>query len=471
MIPAPDHRPALPVYRQIYLRLREAISEGRLLPGERVPSARALAAELNVARGTVDNAYQMLIGEGYLQTRGAAGTVVSVQLSGGLGLGASHRHGVTPAVALPSPMTHGGGPPLPLQLGLPALDAFPRKLWTRLAGQALRHSGLDGLVYPDPRGEGVLRSAVAAYLGVSRGIACRPEQVFIGAGYRACLDLIWCCLLRPGDVGWFEDPGYFQARDFLQQAGARLVPVAVDAQGLDVDAGLREAPDARFAVVTPTHQSPLGVTLTLGRRQRLLEWAEQQGSWIIEDDYDSEYRYQGRPLPALKSLDRHGRVLYCGTFSKVLAPGLRLAYLVVPPDRVAQFAVMADRMHNHCPALLQATTASFIEQGHFARHLRKMRHLYAQRRLLLADAISAELGDSLVLDLAVGGMHLLGYLREGLNDREIGQRLQAQGLAVEPLSPWYRGTQPRQGLLIGFTNVTGQEQAMHLASRLGQVLQ
>ena len=456
----PDRNQPEPIYRQLYQRFRQSIADGRLRPGERVPAVRALAAELNLARGTVEAAYQLLIGEGYLLARGAAGTIVSPQL---------------PPMTAPTPAAptsastylsnHSGGLPMPLQMGVPALDAFPRKLWTRLAGRQLRHSGLEGLVYPDPQGHGPLRAAIATYLGISRGIACRPEQVFVCAGYRACLDLISHTLMRAGDRCWLEEPGYFMARHALLEAGAQLVPVPVDKQGLDVAQGIARAPDARFAVVTPTHQSPLGVSLSLPRRLALLDWANRSDSWIIEDDYDSEYRYQGKPLPALKSLDQQGRVLYTGTFSKVLFPGLRLAYLVVPAAQAAAFAQQADRLHNHCPLLQQATVCEFLVEGHFARHLNKMRRLYALRRQWLVEALQAQFDERLLIDTQAGGMHVLAQLHEGC-DVDIARRAEQAGIAVQPLSQWYLEGKGRQGLLMGFTNVASAGQAAALAQRL-----
>lgn len=241
------------------------------------------------------------------------------------------------------------------------------------------------------------------------------------AGYRACLDLISHTLMRQGDRCWLEEPGYFMARNALLAAGAQLVPVPVDDQGLDVAQGIARAPDALFAVVTPTHQSPLGWSLSLPRRLALLDWANRRSSWIIEDDYDSEYRYQGKPLPALKSLDQQGRVLYTGTFSKVLFPGLRLAYLVVPAEQSGAFARQADHLHNHCPHVLQATVSAFLNEGHFARHLKKMRSLYALRRQWLVDALHQQFGERLLINPQAGGMHLVVGLREG-DDIELAQR-------------------------------------------------
>jgi len=461
----PDTTPDAPLYRQIYLRFRQSIADGHLKPGDRVPSVRALAAELNLARGTVETAYQLLISEGYLLARGPAGTVVS-QLVDAVAGAPPTRPAREPQPAV----VHPGTASLPLQMGMPALDAFPRKLWNRLASRTLRQGGLDALNYPDSHGDLALRTALAGYLGISRGINCLPEQIFICAGYRGCLDLICRSLMRKDDHCWFEDPGYFMAHQFLGEAGLQLVPVPVDSDGLIVEAGIQRAPDARFAVVTPTHQSPLCVSLSLNRRQALLDWANRQDSWIIEDDYDSEYRYKGRPIPALKSLDEHGRVLYCGTFSKVLVPGLRLAYLVVPEAQVNRFRKMADDMHNHCPQLWQSTVATFIEQGHFSRHLKKMRSLYAHRRMLLTQALSVRLGMQLSVNLQLGGMHLCADLKEGLNDQVIAAAARRAGLGVQALSDWHLTSPAQRGLLMSFTNVTSEAQAAQLAERLAGVI-
>ncbi|WP_244862945.1 PLP-dependent aminotransferase family protein [Pseudomonas sp. Pc102] len=455
-----------PVYLQLYQRFREAIDQGRLPPGARVPSLRSLASELNLARGTVEAAYQMLIGEGYLLARGPAGTCVSPRLAT-----APRPPSRSTRPARPEPRCETQAAPLPFQLGLPALDAFPRKLWARLAARRLRELGGSALMVPDAAGHGPLRASLAGYLGISRGIHCRPEQVFITAGHCASLALVQRALMTPGDAIWLEDPGYLHARQLLQGLGVRCVPVPVDGEGLVVDAGQRLAPDARFALVTPTHQSPTGVALSLPRRLALLERAQRVDGWVLEDDYDSEYRYQGRPLPALKSLDREGRVLYAGTFSKVLYPGLRLAYLVVPEREVERFRGVAAQFGGGCSELLQATTADFIDQGHFARHLKKMRSLYARRRAHTCEALLAHCGEHLDIDLQAGGMHLLARLAVGSDDRHIAERAQAAGLAVIALSPWYLGDGGAPGLLLGFTNVATAEEARGLAGRLREVLE
>ncbi len=460
-LPALQKLQGEPIYLQLYRRFRDAIAEGKLRPGDRVPSVRSLASELNLARGTVEAAYQMLGSEGYLLARGPAGTVVSPQLADRIGSSVSPVRPCAPS----RPRVSAAEPP-PFQLGLPALDVFPRKTWARLAGRHVRTLDAAAMAYPDPCGHEVLRRAIATYLGISRGIACTPEQVFVTAGYRCALDLVCRTVLQPGDTGWFEDPGYRFARQFLEHAGMQLTPVAVDDDGLDVEAGLRQAGGARFALVTPTHQSPLGVALSLPRRLALLEWATATGGWIIEDDYDSEFRYHGRPLPALKSLDHAGRVLYAGTFSKVLFPGLRLAYLVVPEPQIARFRETASVLHGHGAILHQATVADFMEQGHFARHLKTMRSLYAERRGYLLDALTQVFGDALYVPLRRGGIHLLAHSRTGGSDRTLAALANGEGLAVEALSGWGRLDTSPEGLLLGFTNLATAGQALSLCRRL-----
>ncbi|MEQ9947135.1 PLP-dependent aminotransferase family protein [Pectobacterium aroidearum] len=458
----PSREHDAPLYLQLYRRYRDAITAGKLHPGDRVPSVRSLASELNLARGTVEMAYQMLASEGYFLTRGPAGTIVSPRLEN---LG-EPGHIATSLSQIPTHPQAEADQVHPFQLGLPALDAFPRKSWARLAGHNLRALDTAAMIYPDPAGYEPLRRAIATYLGISRGITCTYEQVFITAGYRGALELVCRTLLQPGDSGWFEDPGYLFARQFLERAGMHLEPVPVDEEGLNVDMGQQRAAEARFAVVTPTHQSPMGVALSLPRRLQLLEWASHRRSWIIEDDYDSEFRYHGRPLPALKSLDRDGRVLYTGTFSKVLFPGLRLAYLVVPEPQIERFKDTAN--HFCCPGsiLPQATVAAFMEQGHFARHLRRMRSLYAIRRGYLVDELLQTLGSHLIVQPQAGGIHVLAKLAARGNDQSLAAAAQSHGLAIQALNDWRMSRSSHGGLLMGFTNVTESAMAKALVHRL-----
>ncbi len=462
-----DRALELPMYLQICQRFKTAIEKGNLRAGDRVPAARALATELNLARGTVEMAYHILTDEGYLQARGAAGTVVSPSLPPP---GVLKPQVVMAGQAHAAVADHDGKAPKPLQMGLPALDAFPRKVWNRLVGHHLRDNEPARLAYPNPAGYDRLREKIATYLGVSRGVTCLPEQVFITTGLRNTMELTLSSLSTVGDAFWFEDPGYIFARLFLQNAAVKVVPVPVDEHGLMVEAGKRLSPHAKFAMVTPSHQSPLGVTLSLERRMALLEWASKAGSWIIEDDYDSEFRYQGRPLPALKSLDRNDRVIYSGTFSKAMFPGLRLAYVVAPVSAIANFQAASHNLNAGCPYLFQAGVSDFIAEGHFSRHLKKMRLLYAERRAVTSRVFQEILGDRIRIDLQPGGLHILAKLADHEDDVMLAGYARTAGLALHPLSRWYINAKPKRGLLLGFANVIDEKDAIRLALKLNQAL-
>jgi GntR family transcriptional regulator/MocR family aminotransferase len=463
-----DRATPTPLYRQIYARFRSAIEQGVLHPGDRVASARDLASELGVSRGTIETAYNLLIGEGYFSSQGQAGTVVSPSLPAHRSARRERRradaHSGREALA-------DARPPPPLQLGIPALDAFPRKLWARLTARRARAATAADMFYGDPSGHAPLRAAIAAYLAVSRGVPCHPSQVFVTGGYRASLALIAHTLLDRGDAVWVEDPGYPPTQEVLRSAGLRAVPVPVDDEGMVVARGTRKAAGARMAVVTPSHQAPLGVSMSLARRLQLLEWASRAKAWIVEDDYDGEYRYAGPPLPALKSLDGHDRVLYAGSFSKVLYPGLALGYVVAPESLCAAFAKAAQTGSNGSPQITQAVVADFMRGGYFPRHLKKMRLLYARRRGMLVTALLKAFGDGVRIDLKSGGMHLIARFdtrRE--RDTELARRAQRAGLNCQPLSE--RGTSSfrDEGLLMGFTNIASATQAQQLATKLRKAL-
>lgn len=463
-----DNQQAEPLYRQIYLRIKDAIAQGSLAANTRLPSVRGLASELGVARATVENAYAALVAEGFLQSRGQAGTYVSAQL-----LDLTGRSALAVIEPLPVMAPSAFRPERqiqPFQLGLPALDAFPRTAWQRIVARQLRSTTTTALAHPPASGIPELRSAIAHYLHLSRGIRCQPEQVFICAGYQALLDLIISTLLRRGDAVWLEDPGYPLTQPLFNAAGMKTIPVPVDGEGMDVAAGITLWPDARLAVLTPTHQSPLGVSLSLARRMALLDWAQRQSGWIVEDDYDSEFRYHGRPLPPLKSLDHQGRVLYAGTFSKTLFPALRLSYLVVPARQIAAFEASSYLRVCGCPPLMQAAVADFIKDGHFYRHLKRMRPLYRQRREWLAQALMDKLADYLTVIPQAGGIQLLARLKAGLNDSELAQQAWQRGLAVQALSNWQIAAPTTNGLLMGFTNFTQYTEAERAVERLAEVI-
>lgn len=467
-----DRRKRAPLGRQIYERVRKAIDTGVLAPGARVASARALASELGVARGTVEAAYQRLAGEGYLLARGPAGTFVSPNLPhaprGGrveAAVGSASAAGLVnvnkPAAMFVAPA------PMPLQLGIPALDAFPRKLWLRLAARRVRTTLPADLNYGDPCGEPALRQAIAAYLHVSRGVACDAGQVFVTTGYRASLALAAGVLLERGDSVWIEDPCYPPTRAVLERASLIAAPVPVDEEGMAVAEGARRAPRARMAVVTPSHQAPLCVSMTAARRLALLDWASRAKAWVLEDDYDGEFNYAGPTLPALKSLDADDRVIYAGSFSKVLFPSLSLGYLVVPKAVAARFAKAMEAGPSRSPRMDQIIVADFLAGGHFARHLKKMRLLYGRRRAWFADALHEAFGDRVHVDQARGGMHLVVRVLAKAGDRTLARRAQRDGLNCQPLSERHEAPGRRdQALLMGFTNIATAGEARQIARRL-----
>jgi GntR family transcriptional regulator/MocR family aminotransferase len=461
-IPAPDPQAAEPLYRQVYQRLRDAIAKGVLKPGDRIPSARALMAELGVARGTIESAYSLLAAEGFIQARGQAGTIVAPDLP------SQHMPAVLvpPAKAVTAAPSFRPETTLPFQMGLPALDAFPRKIWARLGARCVRAMQPADMAHPPVAGLPSLRAEIAAYLHVARGVRCSPSQIFVTSGYRHSLALLAQSLLQRGDRVWMENPGYPPTRELLTRLLLKPVPVPVDADGLDVAQGQRAAPRARAAVVTPAHQSPLGVSLSLPRRLALLDWAKRQEAWIVEDDYDGEYRYVSRPLPALQSLDRDGRVLYAGTFSKVLFPSIRLAYVVVPEALVDRFERTAEIITGGSPQLTQAIVGAFIAEGHFARHIQRTRKLYAERRAQAVAALEQVLGRSIRIDEQPGGMHLILRLQGRRSDRKLVERMLAAGLYGEALSDWTQGRVSDPAVLVAFTNIASSRDATQLARRL-----
>lgn len=453
---------ATPYYRQIYDRVRSAISSGVLKPGDRLPSSRALTQELGLARGTIDAAYSLLAAEGWVVARGQAGTIVTPGLKSGAPAAppgeASALHRISWSFRADSI--------LPFQMGLPALDVFPRKIWARLGARCVRTIQPSTMSHPAMQGLPELRMQIAAYLQLSRGVVCTPAQVFVTSGYRASLSLFARALLNEGERVWIEDPGYPPTRVLLENTGMVPVPIAVDGAGLIVDQGLARARNARAAVVTPAHQSPMCVSLSLPRRLALLAWAKRKDAWVFEDDYDGEYRYVSRPLPALKSLDRDGRVFYSGTFSKVLFPGLRLAYFVVPIQQVERIARISETFEGGSPELTQSIVAAFMREGHFARHIQKMRRLYSSRRDATVAGLRRVLGSVMRIESPPGGMHLILRLRGRRSDRALAALMRENGLFAEPLSEWSVDHKQDAALLVNFTNVDSVTTAEVLGRRI-----
>jgi GntR family transcriptional regulator/MocR family aminotransferase len=461
-----DDRSPTPFYRQLYDRLRDAILSGRLAAGTQLPATRTLAQDLGVSRNTVLNAFEQLIAEGYVESRVGSGTYVSRVLPDDLLQVAAASAAPRPApddrspsqrgallAATPVSISRDTGNPRAFRPGLPAFDLFPFELWSRLVARHWRRASPGLLSYGDPAGYRPLREAIAAYLTAARGVRCALEQVIVVAGSQQGLDLAARVLLDPGDAVWIEEPGYIGARGALSSAGARLIPVPVDQEGLDVAAGMARSAAARMVYVTPSHQYPLGVTMSLARRLALLEWARRARAWVLEDDYDSEYRYTGRPLPALQGLDTEHRTVYLGTFSKVLFPSLRLGYLVVPADLVDAFTAARALADRHGPLVEQAAIADLMHEGHFARHIRRTRALYAERQAILLDAAKRELAGMVEVAAAEAGMHLVGWLPEGMSDAEASRKAARHGVDAPPLSAYALEPVRRGALLLGYAAV------------------
>jgi GntR family transcriptional regulator / MocR family aminotransferase len=479
-----DSATGLPRYRQLYDGLRASILAGRLRAETRLPSTRALASELGISRNTVLNAYAQLLAEGYVEGAVGSGTYVARTLPDDVLHAPASASRVPPGIRAQRTLSRrgmrfGGMPPpggsvrvevRAFRVGVPALDAFPYKQWGRLMGRRWHRLQQTLLSYGDPAGYGPLREAIAAYLSAVRAMRCEAAQVIILSGSQQALDVTARMLLDEGDRVWVEDPGYLGARGAFMGAGAHVLPVVVDGEGLDATAGARHGAPPRLVYVTPSHQYPLGAAMSLRRRLALLAWASQAAAWVVEDDYDSEYRYSGRPLAALQGLDSEGRVIYLGTFSKVLFPALRLGYMVVPPDLVDTFAAACALSHQHPPTIEQAVLADFIHEGHFARHIRRMRVLYAEQQAALVEAARRELAGLLDVRPAEAGMHLVGWLPAGIDDVTAAQRAAAHGVGVQPLSLYSIEPLQRAGLLLGYAAVDTRaiREAVHrLAQALG----
>lgn len=454
-----DRASEVPLFRQLFIAIREAILEGSLRPGTRLPSTRTLALDLEVARNTVLVAFEQLAAEGYLESRVGAGTrVASVEgRERGRRAPAGPRsetdlstRGRRLGTRSPSALVTTAAA---FQPGQPDLARFPHALWARLLARHARNPRREILTYNDTGGLATLQNAIAAYLGAARGVRCESDQVVVFGGGQAALDLIARMVTDPGDPVWIEDPAYGGARAALTAARAELVPVPVDEEGFDVRAAIERDPSARAAYVTPSSQFPLGHTMSLARRLRLLEWADQHDAWIIEDDYDSEYCFSGRPLTALSGLDKYDRVIYVGTFSKTLVPALRLAYAVVPVAVAPAFRTALRNTGHDAPLLLQAALADFLAEGHFASHVRRMRRLHAERLDTLMAMLRDRLGDRLTCSPIDAGMQFPAFLAPDADDRAVARSLAEAGVVVSPLSPHYLGKCPRPGLLLGYAGV------------------
>jgi GntR family transcriptional regulator/MocR family aminotransferase len=480
-----DAQLSMPLYKQLYERFRSVILSGQLERGTRLPSTRQLAHELGISRTTVVLAYDQLLLEGYLQSQVGQGTRVAHDLPVPLVLDQSelteppaeapHPSVLRLAERVPSlqealaPLHYAGSPRGTYRGGEPAVEPFPYELWARLIARRARQSLREVAHYQPPAGYFPLREAIATHLRLTRGVRCTPEQVILTAGAQGAIDLAARTLLNAGEAVWLENPGYFGARGALLAAGAQLIPVPVTEQGLDVERGKQCCPQARLVWTTPSHQFPTGVTMSLPRRLALLEWARQADAWILEDDYDSEYRWSGRPLEALQGLDTAGRVLYIGTFSKVLFPALRLGYLVAPTRLLDPLLATRYFVDTHLPILEQMALCDFVREDHYARYLRQMLRYYKQRRDLLHTALRAHLRGLLEVHAPEAGQRLVGWLPPDKDDRRAADLAATVGVEVAPLSRYSLEPLPRGGLLFRFAN-SNQEELVLGVKRLAEAL-
>ena len=429
------------MHRQLASELKRLILAQTIAPGARLPSSRVYAEELGVSRATIVAAVDELIAEGYAEGRHGSGVFVAPDLPDHVLRAAAQAAPLAESV-LPRP-----DEVRPFQPAAPELALFPHEIWAKLMLKTWRNPIRDLLSSPDPLGWAPLRLAIADHLRAFRGMRCAPEQVVITSGAGEALELLAQSILKRGDKVLIEEPGYVLIRKTFSELGLKTVSIPVDADGLDIAKGPR---DARAAVVTPARHYPLGMTMPLARRLALLEWARLRKTWIIEDDYDSEYRYHGKPLPALMGVDEAGIVISLGSFSKTMLPGLRIGYLVVPHALINDISAVMRERGARVSLFLQPVLADFMRLGHYAIHIRRMRRLYTKRQLALREAIARHAGDVLATTPEPAGMHLICTLTNGMNDRDASRRAAKVGLLAPALSDYFAGEPFRQGLVLGY---------------------
>jgi GntR family transcriptional regulator/MocR family aminotransferase len=457
-VPLRSRAAGQPLTDWLYGELRSAILEGRLPPSTRLPATRDFAALHGVSRGTMVQVFERLLSEGYLSSRVGAGTWVSDRVMARArsipepGTIPEYIQRTTAAYRRPKAFAglNAPGPARPFRIGEVELKEFPSKLWAGLAARRARRTGSWPLSEFDPRGYRPLREAIAHHLGSARGIACEADQIVVVSGVQQALDLLARLLLKPGAKVWMEDPGYFGAHIAFESARAKIVPVPVDAEGMVVARGIQLAPAAVGAYCTPAHQFPLGAPMSLGRRMELLKWASRAGSFVIEDDYDSEFRFAGRPIPALMSLDAGSSVILVGSFSKMLFPSLRIGYIVAPPALSGVLAAFRVRTEFRTVHFEQAVLCDFMERGHLARHMRRMREIYSSRYEVLLEGARKYLGGALEPQAVHCGLYTAAYLRNGMTSEEAEPAASAAGVETLSLNRFCLAAKDPKGLLLGF---------------------
>ncbi|HEU4888646.1 MAG TPA: PLP-dependent aminotransferase family protein [Thermoanaerobaculia bacterium] len=466
MLPPRDRK--MTARQWLYSALRAEILEGRLRPGSRLSGTRDLAAQYGLSRGTIVSAFEQLQSEGYVEGSVGSGTYVSKILPDEL-LKAPRQTGTQTSqgrtkrdvsdyarrLNLTTTSTFDMRPTRAFRTDMPALDLFPTTLWTQIAARRIRRLSANALLGSEPLGYRPLRNAISDYLTVSRGVKCEPGQIAIVSGVQDALDLVARLILDPGDRVCMEEPGYQGAAEVFESVGAKVCPVMLDEQGMKVPQ--RRLRTARLIYITPAHQFPMGMTMSLPRRLELLEWARNAGALIFEDDYDSEYRYSGRPIPSLQGLDASGQVIFFGTFNKVLFPSLRVGYLVIPPDLVPHVTAAIAVTRRHAPVIDQAVLCDFITEGHFGRHLRRMRQIYAERLSVLLESARERLAGLLEISDIEAGLQTSGWLSNGMTADAAAKAAAQHNVDVVSLSRHSRLPMVREGLQLGFAAVDARE--------------
>jgi GntR family transcriptional regulator / MocR family aminotransferase len=476
-------RPAGNLSRQLAEAIREAVRKGDIRAGDVLPSSRSLSASLQVARGTVIEAYEQLIAEGFLESKAGAGTSVAHALAepapareARAVCGRASEPGLSERAKVFAQIAQEFRPlePIPFAISVPIGLTAPADIWRRLGNQLRARGPGAPTGYADPLGALPLREAISGYVRKSRSVRCEADQIIVTSGTQQGLFLASQVLLGPRDQAWIENPAYRGVTAILESMGYRdgMVRVPVDAEGLDVESGMRMAPQARAAFVTPSHQYPLGMPLSMARRTALLAWARGSNAWVVEDDYDSELRYEGYPFPALQGLDPD-RVVYLGTFSKILFPSLRLGYAVVPRNLVDAFCGARVLMDRHPPTADQHVLAAFMAEGHLERHIRKVRTVYSAHRLRLIETLDALLPADLAwVEPGDQGMHLVLWLADSLDDHLVVKLAAQNGVAVRAVSPMFAPGTGRPGLILGFGGFSGtqmEEATRRLAATIIEV--
>jgi GntR family transcriptional regulator/MocR family aminotransferase len=470
---------SVPIYRQLDASLRRLILSGTLAPGQKLPSTRELSNDLGISRITVKSVYEQLVAEGYAQAKTGAGTYVAegLEFEASPKIDRARRMSQIPEIEISdrshrimsSKASARHGETDPFRPGIPALDLFPVKTWNKYLLNAMESEHRHHLSYGDLSGSNNLRVSIAKHLNDARGMQVDPEQIVITSGAQQAFVLIAFVLLNQGDTVWYENPGHIAARDVMQIMGANIAPVPIDSEGLDIQYAIENHPKPAIIFTTPSHQQPLGTTMSLVRRLTLLNYAQENDTWIIEDDYDSEFRYRGRPLPALSALDSERRVFYVGTFSKSMFAAIRIGYVVVPPALVDSFAKASYLLGHGSSAVVEQALSRFMDDGRFVEHIRKMRRVYRDRRDILFDCLIKDCGKYFEPQATDAGMHIVAWLKDSLKDQAVHSALLAAGIESLPLSVYSMNPLEREGIVLGFC--CAQEKSIPgLVKRLAKTL-